>query len=121
KSFNPVVASEVSTTDYTQRIFEGLTTADPFTGEVIPLLADKWEVAADGVTWTFHLRKDVTFNDGTPFNAQDVVFTWNDLMYDRTRPAGAEPRWPCSMRDITKFEGKEIQVDAVDDYTVKIV
>src|SRR4051812_24972433 len=58
KSFNPIVASETSTTDYTIRMFEGLTTQDAFTGEVIPLLAEKWEVAADGVTWTFHLRKD---------------------------------------------------------------
>jgi peptide/nickel transport system substrate-binding protein len=119
KSFNHMVASEVSTTDYTLRMFEGLTTSDPFTGEIIPWLAEKWEVASDGVTWTFHLRKDVQFNDGTPFTAHDVTFTWNELMYDQSRPAGKDPRWPSSMRDITKFEGQEVKVEAVDDYTVR--
>src|SRR5882762_9115189 len=63
KSFNPIVSSEVSTTDFTQRICQGLTESDPFTGEVKPLLAERWEVSSDGLTWTFYLRKDVTFND----------------------------------------------------------
>ena len=76
KSFNPIVASETSTTDYTQRIFEGLTRSNAFTGDDEPGLAESWEVAPDGPTWTFKLRKDVTFNDGTPFTAEDVVFTW---------------------------------------------
>src|SRR5687768_11697373 len=45
KSFNPIVASETSTTDYTNRMFEGLTTANVFTGETEPQLAESWEVA----------------------------------------------------------------------------
>lgn len=121
KSFNPIVASETSTTDFTQRIFQGLTDEDVFTGNVKPVLAESWEVAADGLTWTFKLRKDVTFNDGTPFTARDVVFTWNDLIYDLKRPAGSEPRWPCSMRDIVTFDGKIVKVEAIDDYTVRFV
>src|SRR6266850_6383656 len=121
KSFNPIVASETSTTDFTQRIFQGLTDEDVFTGNIKPMLAESWEVAPDGLTWTFKLRKDVTFTDGTPFTARDVVFTWNDLVYDLKRPAGAEPRWPCSMRDIVTFDGKIVKVEAVDDYTVRFV
>src|SRR5687767_9687469 len=75
KRFNPIVASETSTTDYTQRMFEGLTRSNSFTGETEPGLAESWEVAEDGLTWTFKLRKDVVFNDGTPFTADDVVFS----------------------------------------------
>jgi len=120
KSFNPIVASETSTTDYTQRMFEGLTRSNAFTGDDEPGLAESWEVAPDGLTWTFKLRKDVTFNDGTPFTAEDVVFTWNDLVYDLNRPADKkEPRWPCSFRDLTTFDGKIIKVEAPDAYTVK--
>jgi peptide/nickel transport system substrate-binding protein len=119
KSFNPITAGETSTTEYTGRIFQGLTDIDPFSGDIRPLLAEKWEVAPDGLTWTFHLRHDVTFNDRTPFTAADVVFTWNDVVYDNTRPTGAEPRWPCSTRDATTFEGKTVKVEAVDDYTVR--
>lgn len=121
KSFNPIVAAEVSTTDFTQRICQGLTETDMFTGDVQPGLAEKWEVAADGVTWTFHLRTGVTFNDGTPFTAHDVAFTYNDLVYDKNRPAGTAPRWPSSTRDAMTFDGKPIEVSAVDDHTVKIV
>lgn len=121
KSFNPIVAAEVSTTEYTQRICQGLTETDSFTGEVKPLLAEKWEVSDDGLTWTFHLRKDVKFNDGTPFTAQDVAFTYNELIYDKSRPAGTTPRWPSSTRDAMTFEGKQIEITAVDDYTVKAV
>jgi peptide/nickel transport system substrate-binding protein len=121
KSFNPITAGETSTTAYTGRIFQGLTEIDPFTGDVIPLLAEKWEIADDGVTWTFHLRKDVTFNDGTPFTAADVEFTWNELTYDLTRPAGVDPRWPCSTRDAATFSGQIVQVKALDDYTVQFV
>ena len=119
KSFNPITAGETSTTDFTDRMFQGLTDSDAWTGEAIPSLAESWTVDASGFIWTFKLRKDVKFNDGTPFTAEDVVFTWNDLIYDQTRPAGTEPRWPCSMRDALTFEGKPVKVQAMDPYTVQ--
>ena len=121
KSFNPITSGETSTTDYTGRIFQGLTEPDPFTGEIRPLLAEKWEVSDDGLTWTFHLRKDVTFNDGTPFTAHDVAFTDSELVFDNSRPAGKDPRWPCSTRDAFTFDGKPVRVEAADDYTVKFI
>jgi peptide/nickel transport system substrate-binding protein len=122
KSFNPIVSSETSTSDYTQRMFEGLTRENAFTGEVEPGIAESWEVSPDGLVWTFKLRKDVKFNDGTPFTAQDVAFTWNEALFDSSRPAEKkDPRWPGSMRDLCTFEGKPIRVEAVDDYTVKFI
>ncbi len=39
---------------------------------IVPALAESWETSEDGLTWTFQLRNDVTFHDGTPFNAQAV-------------------------------------------------
>jgi peptide/nickel transport system substrate-binding protein len=42
-----------------------------------PALAEKWEVSPDGLTYTFHLRKGVTFSDGTPLKASDVKFSIN--------------------------------------------
>jgi len=48
---------------------------------IIPGLATSWSVADDGVTWTFELREDVTFHDGTPFNAEAVIANfdrWDD-------------------------------------------
>jgi peptide/nickel transport system substrate-binding protein len=45
--------------------------------EPVPYLAKSWEVAEDGLTWTFHLREDVKFHDGTPFNAETTAWSLN--------------------------------------------
>jgi peptide/nickel transport system substrate-binding protein len=45
-----------------------------------PDLAEEWDVSADGLEWTFKLRKDVEFHDGAPFTADDVVYTLNRHM-----------------------------------------
>jgi len=46
-------------------------------GTVDPWLAERWDVSADGLTWTFHLRQDATFHDGSPLKASDVVYSFN--------------------------------------------
>ena len=45
-----------------------------------PALATSWEAAPDGLSWTFNLRKGVTWQDGEPFTADDVAFTFNDVV-----------------------------------------
>jgi peptide/nickel transport system substrate-binding protein len=54
-------------------IFDGLVNYKSGTVEVGPGLAESWNVSDDGMSYTFHLRKGVTFHDGTPFNAQSFV------------------------------------------------
>ena len=110
KSFNPVVAQETSTTGITGYIFEGLTRTHPLSLEVIPSLAQNWETE-DGKEWTFYLRKDVCWSDGVKFTADDVVFTFEKLIYN--------PDIPAPARDIFTIEDKQIEVIKVDDYTVK--
>ncbi|MBP7088218.1 MAG: ABC transporter substrate-binding protein [Candidatus Omnitrophica bacterium] len=110
KSFNPIVAQETSTTQITSYLFEGLTKVDPLTLEVLPNLAEKWETK-DGQEWIFYLRKGVLWNDGVEFRAQDVVFTFNELIYNPDIPSGS--------KDIFTLEGKQIIVEALDDYTVR--
>lgn len=44
-------------------------------GEIVPRLARRWEHSEDYRTWTYHLRTDVTWHDGTPFTSRDVAFT----------------------------------------------
>ena len=48
-------------------------------GNFVPGLATAWEVSDDGLAWTFTLREDVTFHDGTPFNAEAVKFTFDSI------------------------------------------
>jgi oligopeptide transport system substrate-binding protein len=62
-------------------LFEGLTVLDVASPEgVAPGVASKWEVAADGVTWTFHLRPEAKWSDGKPVTAEDFVETWSRLL-----------------------------------------
>jgi peptide/nickel transport system substrate-binding protein len=46
-------------------------------GAFQPRLAESWEVSADGTVWTFHLKEGLTWSDGEPFTADDVVYTFN--------------------------------------------
>ena len=48
----------------------------------VPLLAERWETT-DAKTWTFYLRKGLTFSDGSPFGAEDVIYSFNRLMNDK--------------------------------------
>ena len=45
-----------------------------------PALAESWEVSGDQLTWTFHLRHGVTFHDGSPFTADDVVYSYKRII-----------------------------------------
>jgi len=110
-SFNAILAKETSTTTVTNYIFEGLTTTDTFSLKVKPNLAKEWDVSDDGLTWTFYLRDDVLWSDGKPFTSDDVIFTFNDLIYN--------PDIPSSASDIFNIEGKPFKVEKVDDLTVK--
>jgi len=68
-----------------QQIFNGLLMFEPGTTKVVPALAESWEISEDGLEWTFHLRKGVKFHDGTPFNADVVLFNF-DRIWDQNHP-----------------------------------
>ena len=76
-------------------LFEPLTSLDPRTGEVAPGAAERWEAAADGRTWTFHLRPTARWSDGSPVRAQDFVDAWRRAL-DPYEPS----RWAWAFRPI---------------------
>ncbi|MFO1137529.1 MAG: ABC transporter substrate-binding protein [Paracoccus sp. (in: a-proteobacteria)] len=88
-------------------VFEGLTRIGP-DGSVQPDLAESWQVADDGKSYTFHLRPGVTFHDGATFDAQDVVFS-----LDRARAPDS------TNAQKTLFEGID-KVEAIDPQTVRV-
>ena len=89
-----------------QTLFDPLVCVDAEL-DVKPCLAESW--TAEGTTWTFKLRPGVKFSDGSPFTAEDVVFT-----YDR---AGKVPNTPSSFKIYLQQVTK---VEAVDPLTVRI-
>jgi peptide/nickel transport system substrate-binding protein len=78
-------------------------------GEFVPGLAKSWEISDDGLTYTFHLRDDVIFHDGTPFNAQAVKFNLDRIADPATKSQKA-------VLMLGPYQSTEI----VDDYTVKV-
>lgn len=64
-------------------LFEGLTSYDQKV-HVIPGLASKWDISPDGRIYTFHLRPNIKFSDGSPITANDVVFTFQRLADPKT-------------------------------------
>ncbi|MGI9502039.1 MAG: ABC transporter substrate-binding protein [Geminicoccaceae bacterium] len=77
--------------DYTEymagvNLYEALTTLDG-SGTIQPLLAESWTASEDGLTWTFTLKEGVTFQDGSPLEAKDVVWSVNRLLAINEGPA----------------------------------
>jgi ABC-type transport system substrate-binding protein len=65
-------------------VFEALVFYKDESTALEPGLAKSWDIAKDGLTYTFHLRKGVKFHDGTPFNADAVVFSIGRMMKERS-------------------------------------
>ena len=61
----------------------GLTTFSA-QGQIVPGAATSWTVSEDGLTWTFNLRKDLRWSDGTPLTADDFVYSLRRLMNPQT-------------------------------------
>jgi peptide/nickel transport system substrate-binding protein len=71
---NPLLTLSQPDFDITELVYSGLMRAQP-DGSYIPDLASSYEISADGTTYTFHLRTNATFQDGTPVSAGDVLYT----------------------------------------------
>jgi len=89
----------------TYQVYENLLKYDLNDFTIKPSLAEKWEVAPDAQSATFHLRQGVKFHDGTPFNAEAVKFN-----FDRTKAINRAP---------AKYLELITKVEIVDDYTIK--
>ncbi len=86
--------------------------------EIEPGLATRWESSKDGLTWTFYLRKGVKFHDGTPFNAEAVLFSLNrqhEKTHDFHKEGGSYIYWVATgLAEIVD------EITAIDEFTVQI-
>jgi len=82
KTFNPLLALDGASDAVIRLLFSSLVHLDQTTQEPGPGLAESWSVAPDRKSWTFRLRQGVRWNDGQPLTAEDVAFTWNEIMYN---------------------------------------
>jgi len=87
-TLDPITSNEMISLRITELVFNGLVGINE-KQEIVPELAERWEQSKDGRTYTFFLRKDVTWHtregeEQKPFTADDVVFTYNIMMHPRT-------------------------------------
>ena len=105
---NPILSqSNQVDQDLVALIFTGLTRANE-KGEIVPDLADRWDVSSNGTTYTFYLRQDVLWHDGAPFSADDVIYTISAMQDpDFSGWSFLADMW------------RTVEVEEVDAYTVR--
>jgi ABC-type oligopeptide transport system substrate-binding subunit len=99
ETYDPALASGQPDGRVCRILFEGLTSDDPRGGPNLPGQAYRWDLSADGLTYTFHLRPGLTWSDGTPLTARDFVWSWLRVL----RPASAA-RYAASLYPILNAE-----------------
>ena len=113
KTFNPITANEQSSQEIYRHLFASLLGFDWPSQQVTPGLAQSWTNTPDGKTWTFKLRKNLRWSDSEPLTADDVIFTWNDVIYN--------PDIDNVTRDLFVIDGKKFTVTKIDDLTLQVV
>jgi ABC-type transport system substrate-binding protein len=116
KKLDPADVTDGESTARTDSIFEGLVEYKEGSAEIQPCLATSWNISVDKKNITFNLRQGVKFHDGTDFNADAVVFSF-ERQYNTSHPYyqyGEWAYWSYMFYDILK-------VEKIDNYTVKIV
>ena len=111
KTFNPWVSKDATSSLIGDLMYDSLFSTDPDTGEVIPHLAKEMIVSDNQTTYTIRLRKGIKWSDGKEITADDVIFTWEDIIL-----AGLGN---TSLRDSVLIDGEYPKVRKIDNYTIE--
>ena len=95
RSLDPALSTDVPTGRAVAYVFDGLTRFTP-DAHVEPNLAERWDVTPDGLRYTFHLRRGVSFQDGRPFTARNVVRSWQRALEPATKSGAAQFLFPIA-------------------------
>lgn len=109
KTFNPCNTKDATSSSMAGMLYDGLVTTNPRTGQVQPQLAKDFEI--NGQDYIIHLRHGITWSDGKPINADDVMYTYKEVVF---KGLGN----PSAM-DAMKIDGQLPELVKLDDYTVK--
>ena len=114
-TMDPPQITDLNSTRVIKRMFEGLTAQELGTYKIIPGLAQSWDISKDGLTYTFQLRPNVKFHDGTPLTAEAVKFCFDRQLNDQG-PFYATGTYPY----VKGFLGNVAGVEVVNPTTVQI-
>ena len=124
-SLDPQQATDGTSFEVMANYTDGLTQMDD-SGAAMAAVAESWETSDDGLTWTFHLRKDAKWSNGTPVTAKDFVFGWQ-----RAVDPDVASEYAYMLSDIGQVKNaaeiiggtkdkSELGVTAVDDNTLQV-
>ena len=113
KTFNPWTSTDNTSSTLARLMFDGLFEDDPDTGEVVPHLAKSFEIKDEGKTIIVQLRKGIKWSDGIPITSDDVVFTWNEIVFSGLEASG--------FQSLCLIDGKYPTVKKIDDTTVEFM
>ena len=112
KSFNRIVAKEVSTTDITSRLYSSAVRRNQMTLEWEPALAENWVISEDQKSITLTLRPNLVWSDGDDLTAEDFVFSVNEIYYHEDVETSA--------RNALMVGGEPSVWELIDERTFKI-
>ena len=121
-TIDPAIATDTTSGAVIDNVFEGLTDTTP-AGEVIPAMAESWEMSEDGLVYTFKLREDSVWSNGDPVVAGDFEYGWKRALNPETLSQRAEFLYVIEGAEAYNTgEGSadDVAVKAVDDYTLEV-
>ncbi len=104
---DPALKYDLAVRMMQQQLYDALVKYEGNPSEIKPWLAESWTTSEDGLTWTFKLAKNAKFHDGSPVNAEAVVYS-----FKRTMKINEGPAW--MLEGFVEAEG----IKAVDEHTV---
>jgi len=106
---NPILAPDAASYSVISNLFLSLLAVDEFSGDVIGMIADTWNSSEDGLTYTFSLRENIFWTDGTPVTAADVKFTYEAMASELVESP--------HKNNVELIEGFNV----IDDYKIEII
>jgi oligopeptide transport system substrate-binding protein len=123
-SLDPGTVEDGDTIDLLQQVFEGLVQWNE-KNEIVPNLAEKWDISPDGKVYTFHIKKGVKFHNGKPLTARDFEYSLTralkpELKSSTSRTYLNDIVGALALRDGNGKVDKLAGVKVIDDYTLQI-
>jgi oligopeptide transport system substrate-binding protein len=121
-TLDPQLSGDATSAEYIVEIFSGLVTLDKDLN-IVPDIAERWDMSSDGKVYTFYLRKNVQFHNGKPVRAQDFKWSFERACDYRTRSTTADTYMGDIVGCKDKLRGKANEVSGVkvvDDYTLQL-
>ncbi|MBT4483015.1 MAG: ABC transporter substrate-binding protein, partial [Candidatus Latescibacteria bacterium] len=119
-NLDPIHCTDTSSATIVLKIFEGLVDQDPVTLEVVPAIAEHWEISGNGLTYTFHLKQGVLFHNGREVTSKDFRYSFERCLRRENR---SERSWVLApimgARELLEGTAQTLKgMETPDDYTV---